>query len=177
MSHRYSYIANHGPIPPGMLVRHKCDNPPCVRPDHLEIGTHADNSRDMMVRGRHRTNPDRGEDQYNALFTEKQVLEIREKARASVALSDIAKEYGAKPHTIFAIVRGASWRHLPFDPPKRRGKRGSANERTKLTDDQVREIRSAWASGETQAAIAARYGVKQPCIYKIVHRLTRKHVR
>ena len=51
--HRIMFERYFGPIPDGMIVRHKCDNPPCSNPDHLELGTKADNTRDMMERGRH----------------------------------------------------------------------------------------------------------------------------
>lgn len=51
-AHRAAYESEYGPIPPGMVVRHKCDNPPCVNPEHLEVGTQADNAKDMSVRGR-----------------------------------------------------------------------------------------------------------------------------
>lgn len=51
-AHRASYLTNHGPIAAEMVVRHKCDNPPCVNPAHLELGTVADNNRDRAVRGR-----------------------------------------------------------------------------------------------------------------------------
>lgn len=51
--HRVVYERHFGPIPDGMVVRHKCDNPPCSNPDHLELGTKADNTQDMMSRGRH----------------------------------------------------------------------------------------------------------------------------
>lgn len=52
-AHRWIYEQTNGPIPPGLVVRHKCDNPPCVDLDHLELGTYADNAHDRDSRGRH----------------------------------------------------------------------------------------------------------------------------
>lgn len=52
--HRMAWEMANGPVPEGMSVRHKCDNPSCVNPDHLEVGTQADNMKDMQDRGRHR---------------------------------------------------------------------------------------------------------------------------
>lgn len=51
--HRISWELANGPIPDALLVRHRCDNPPCVRPDHLTLGDHAENMHDAVARGRH----------------------------------------------------------------------------------------------------------------------------
>lgn len=53
-AHRAAYVSKHGSIPDGMCVLHRCDNPPCVRPDHLWVGTQADNVRDAARKGRMR---------------------------------------------------------------------------------------------------------------------------
>ncbi len=58
-AHRIAWELTHGPVPDGLWVLHHCDNPPCVRPDHLWLGTRADNARDCRLKGRMNTAPAR----------------------------------------------------------------------------------------------------------------------
>ena len=89
----------------GMCVMHKCDNPPCVNPKHLKLGTKADNSRDMVSK---RRNPV-GEERHNSKLTEKKVLEIR---ASSDRHCDIADQYGIARSTVFMIKNRRTWRHI-----------------------------------------------------------------
>jgi hypothetical protein len=68
-AHRHAWILTYGEIPPGLMVCHHCDNPPCIRPEHLFIGTMLDNMRDAARKGRIRTPLQRGERPWNASIT------------------------------------------------------------------------------------------------------------
>jgi hypothetical protein len=106
-AHRVSWELSNGPIPDGMCVLHRCDNPPCTNPAHLFLGSMADNSQDAVAKGR------------------------------------------LKP------------------PPPRRG---WANNKTKLDDQQIEEIRSRYAAGErNKSRLAAEYGVHRSRIYQLVN--------
>jgi hypothetical protein len=100
-----------GDIPPGMCICHKCDTPACVNPDHLFLGTHADNNRDMRNKGRYVAIPvARGEDCHLTKLTTEQVLRIRGDIRIG---REIAKDYGVSTAAIYAIQNRKTWRHLP----------------------------------------------------------------
>lgn len=107
-AHRYSYEQTHGPIPEGLLVRHMCDNPPCVNPAHLLVGTAQDNINDKIERGRQ----PRGQTHCCARLTEADVLSIRAQATAGRGPTLLAKEFGVARTTVQAIVEGRTWRHL-----------------------------------------------------------------
>jgi len=104
-AHRAVWIDAHGPLAPGIVVRHKCDNKRCIRLDHLEPGTHADNMRDAVERGR----VVRGEKTASARLTAAQVLEIRKSTERQVAL---AARYGVNQATISLLRSGRTWSHL-----------------------------------------------------------------
>jgi hypothetical protein len=107
LAHRIAYRCAIGPIPPGLKIRHTCDNPPCCNPAHLVAGTPADNSRDMVERGR---SPHmRGELSGKARLTTGQVREIIARRARGERLADLGKEYGVDPAHISRIVRGQRW--------------------------------------------------------------------
>ncbi len=107
LAHRASYQAFVGsPVPEYMRVCHRCDNPSCVNPVHLFLGTDADNSADMVAKGRSQ----RGERSGAAKLTEKQVLEIR--SRRADHQPTIAQEFGVTQQTISDIIQRRSWKHI-----------------------------------------------------------------
>jgi hypothetical protein len=99
-THRYAYETRVGPIPPGLLVCHSCDNRKCVRPDHLFLGTYEDNMRDMAEKGRAR-----------AKLSEDDVREIRKLGQV-MSPSAIAKRYGVAQSTIRFVLDGRTWKHV-----------------------------------------------------------------
>lgn len=111
-THRLSWILTHGPIPDGGWILHKCDNPPCVNPEHLYIGDNKQNVRDRIER---HGPPDasrlpirRGTQAWANKLSEDQVREIRK--RWAPGMSKIfAKEYGVDPSNILLIIRGDTW--------------------------------------------------------------------
>lgn len=108
--HRWAWREAHGcDVPDGMVVRHKCDNPPCGNPRHLELGTDTDNMRDMYERGRA---PDRrGEKHGGAILTWPEVREIRrQRAAHRISYQTLANRFGVKPTTIRSIVVNLSWK-------------------------------------------------------------------
>lgn len=106
--HRAVWDLANGPIPSGMVVRHKCDNPACFNLNHLELGTNADNANDRKVR-----NPEswrvKGESNPRARMTEAQVLELR---ASNEPISALAKRYSIGETTVSDIKAGRTWKHL-----------------------------------------------------------------
>lgn len=109
-AHRVSWEFFMGPIPDGLLVLHVCDNPPCVNPAHLFLGTHEDNVRDMVQKGRHGYGGGPGEKCNAAKLTRKQVGEIRSRRSAGEKGSSIAKDYGVTVGTVYHIANKLTWK-------------------------------------------------------------------
>jgi len=109
-AHRLSWELHNGPIPGGMDVCHKCDNPPCCNPNHLFLGTRAENTLDMYAKGRNRQI--NGEKCHKAKLTESDIPEIRRLHSEGMSQTALAKQYGVSQHSISSIVRGKSWKHV-----------------------------------------------------------------
>lgn len=118
-AHRVAWALKHGAIPDGLLVCHRCDNPPCVNPDHLFVGTSADNMADMWSKGRGRngvrTHPEacaRGERHGSARLTESDVREIRTRCAAGESMVAIAHEKGVARTTVWKVRARRTWKHV-----------------------------------------------------------------
>ena len=94
-----------GEIPDRMLVRHKCNVPTCVNPEHLEVGTHQDNMNDKVRAGRQHF--PKGEKNGRAILTKEKVLDIL--SRKGQTLRELADEFGVSQRQISNILRGESW--------------------------------------------------------------------
>lgn len=114
-AHRVAYLLFIGPIPDGLCICHKCDNPPCVNPQHLFVGTYKDNVQDSLKKGRMNTNLAKityrkGERNQAAVLTEEQVAEIRDLyLTGDFKQIDLAKQFGVGQAQISRIIRKTSW--------------------------------------------------------------------
>ena len=107
-AHRFSYELHTGEIPQGLFVLHKCDNPSCVNPDHLFLGTHQDNMNDMVNKDR----SDHGEKVNTAKLSEMKVREIVKRFKDGLRNVDIAREYGVTRQNVRSIRLGRTWKRV-----------------------------------------------------------------
>lgn len=109
LAHRVSWELRFGPTPPGVLVLHTCDNPPCVKPGHLYLGDDQANANDRVERGRARNGRSCGENAGTAKLTVAAVEAIRVRASDGASISQLARDYGVARSTIRAAVNGKTW--------------------------------------------------------------------
>ena len=110
-AHRYSWEIHFGPVPDGLAVCHHCDNPECVCPTHLFLGTWADNAADRELKGR--GNQPKGICNGNAKLTNDAIIDIRFLyTTGMVTQRELASIYGVTQHLINLVVRRMAWRHV-----------------------------------------------------------------
>ncbi len=198
--HRLAYFIYYQQDPGELLVRHICHNRICAHPLHLTLGTHWDNSQDMVNAGRSQlgekhwtkrrpdllpaarkawaANGSRNIKKLNAnhpctVLTDELVREIKGHIANGVDNRTLAKAYGVTHSNISAIARGKSWKHIDIPMPPRKTDMSYAQ---KLTADQVREIRRRGDAGESGESLAREFNIGATAVFKIRHRITWKDI-
>ena len=111
MAHRASYEFHVGPIPHGMFACHSCDNPPCINPEHIFLGSNRDNMVDMYGKGR--GNRPLGQAVHNSKLTVADVIDIRQARNGgAVSLGVLAEQYGVSKQNICHIAKYRSWKQV-----------------------------------------------------------------
>lgn len=114
-AHRLSYTLSVGKIPDGMEVCHKCDNPSCINPDHLFVGTRQDNVDDRERKGRNVVKT--GEESKRSKLTKKDVKNARwERAHKGTSYQKLADKYGVAKKTIQNAIKGVNWKCVSYIP-------------------------------------------------------------
>lgn len=118
-AHRFSWELHNGPIPQGLCVLHRCDNPACVRPDHLFVGTMADNNADMHAKGRavkggtySRAGYQRGERNRASRLTATKALALRRDRARGMFFRELATKYGISTSQAWRVAKAENWKHL-----------------------------------------------------------------
>ena len=156
LAHRASWRIHYGLIPHGMCVLHHCDNPPCINPSHLFVGTNKDNSKDMVAKGRS-ANGDR-----NGCYG----MLGKDHPAYGKALVGVDHPRWGKGYVIAGENNGCY------------GRVGEKHPLCKLAEDDVRKIKCLLRGGQlTQGAIGAQFGVKQSTVSRIHRGISWSHVQ
>jgi DNA-binding MarR family transcriptional regulator len=153
-----AYMITRGEIEKELFICHKCDNPSCVNPDHLFLGTCLDNVKDRHLKNRDAKGSAVGTSKLN----ENEIEEILELYFNKKMMSkDIAKKYGVHRSTIGRVVSGEYWGQIHKN-------RGSFNNGRKLTKELAQEIRNLYAEGVMQKDIANKFNINPSTVSNVV---------
>jgi hypothetical protein len=172
---RNFYTHYIGPIPTDTLVCHKCDNPACINPEHLFLGTNAENTRDKVLKGRQAKGMSHG----NHILNDAIVLDMRRLWRTGWTQTAIASKYGVTIASVNYIVRRIQWAHIPPEEGDLLANERSHGEQlptSVLKTEDVLEIRRLYRNGFGFNELGRRFGVSRSTVTAVVRRDTWKHV-
>lgn len=183
-AHRFSYKIHKGEIPKGMVICHKCDNPRCVNPEHLFLGTYKDNTQDMINKNRQRHL--KGEEAVSAKLNWEKVNEIRKRYKNEIiTMQELANQFNVSLIVISKLLHNKTWIDEKYSIPedfaisrKRKSVSGSKNTFSKLTEEDVKEIRNLYIKdGISYSKLGEKYNVHKDTIANIIKMKTWKHVK
>ena len=123
-AHRFSYVIAYGEIANRLCVLHKCDNPSCVNPAHLWLGTYSDNMNDCIAKGRdmwvgtrhwshrHPERVHRGSRHWAAKLNEKDIIRIRYERACGKSGAALARELGVSSALVCKVIKGVIWKEV-----------------------------------------------------------------
>lgn len=181
LAHRYSYMLHFGEIPKGMMVCHTCDNRKCVAPDHLFLGTHADNMQDMVNKGRKPSFE--GDKNPSCKLTDAQWCEIKNLLLNGMHRSAITKKFNISRSQLSAIATGRKRQIVNSDEIEKiknltqesKIQTGKINRR--FSDKEIVNIKKMLNDGKSCLSIAKIYNVSQPTISCIKNNKRYKNIK
>lgn len=173
-THRFSYELHYGTIPENKIVRHRCDNPPCVRPEHLLLGSVQDNVNDKMKRGRHKSSP--GILNGMSSLSEEDVKNIFSDFYLGMNQKNISKKYDVSKQHISDILRGKRWKYLNLGISSELFARGSESGRAKFIEKDILLIRNLYKTGISRKDIMNQFSMCSSTLHYILNRKTWTHV-
>jgi len=161
-AHRVSWEFAYGEIEEGLLVCHKCDNPSCVKPSHLFLGTPQENSSDMVMKGRNGS----GFNVYNAKYTDEMIEKVRSEYESGhFTQRELADKFGIARSYMNKLLNGQRRK-----PPK-----GNTHHNSKFNDEEIRVIKSLWETGNyTRKQLAETFEMSYGNMVAIINGRARK---
>lgn len=168
-AHRFAWHVEHGGPPTDLMVCHLCDNPPCCNPAHLVLGTRAANAFDMVRKGRQLS----AERHPRTAITRQQARRMRLALVAGADVREISRRSWVSISGVYKILRWERYGDQDADLRTHCAElltnQGSAHHNARLTETDVRLIRSLVESGDSQASVARRFGISSQHVSDIVN--------
>ena len=173
-THRISHKVFKGPVPDDLCVLHSCDNPACINPDHLRVGTQEDNAGDMLSRNRASV----GERHTASKLNNESVMKIVKLRNDGMTIADIARNFDVASTTVSSVLRGHTWSHLTGIERATIGPklRGSMCHASKLCDADVIEILRLSESGMGGRDISKLFPISESGVSGILLGKSWKHI-